>query len=95
MSNLSDEQIKKALKDAQLLDQTAAQKPPAVEHLLKGCDIHVGDKVNPSGAATKMLVFEHRGSAQQWIVEMTPAGAQAVAKELSKPPVVPNGVVAP
>lgn len=84
MGTLTDDQIKRALADADVHLQ--AQRTPPVETLLLGCDIDVGEKTHPNGTTTKMLVFRHRSGLQQWVVELPLAGAQAVAKELSKPP---------
>lgn len=88
---LNEEQIKRALKDAQVLDAAAQRKPQPVETRLLDCDIDAGDQVYPDGQIVKRLVIKHRSGAQSWVVELPIAGAQAVGKFLQQPPRLTNG----
>jgi len=88
MTNLTDAAVQRMLRDAQT---TPTPQVGPIEHHIGG-QINVGDMVMPDGSQVKVLSIAHP-SGHAWITKLPLAAAQTIAKELQKPPRIPNGAL--
>jgi hypothetical protein len=91
MTGLTDSRVKQMLREAQQQDAAPAMQVPMVEHHISG-QVNVGDLATADGQQLKVILVTHP-SGHQWIIKLPLAAAQSVAKDLQKPPRVPNGVL--